>query len=59
MSTDDHLIGIKQQLDRANHAMNDRRWSTVLDSMDKIVEHANEVFDAVGKMDAQKAEAGR
>lgn len=54
MSLDDALIGIQHELNRANQAVNDKRWSIVLSALDQIVENANEAFDKAADMSDAK-----
>jgi hypothetical protein len=54
-SLDDCLIQIHRELAKVNMAVNDKRWSSALAGLDHIVEHANDAFDLIGKMDAQSS----
>lgn len=50
MSLDDCLIGIQQELNTVNQAVNDKRWPLTLTALDRIIELAQEAFERVGDM---------
>lgn len=58
MSLNDYLIGIQHELNRANQAVNDQRWSIVLSALDQIVENANEAFDRAGALAGPDSRTG-
>jgi len=58
-SLDDCLIQIHRELAKVNMAVNDKRLSSALAGLDHIVEHANDAFDLIGKMDENSSAQGR
>jgi hypothetical protein len=52
LSLDDHIIQIQRQLYEVQKFINTRTYPSALNALDHIVEHANEAFDMIGKLDA-------